>query len=161
MCRLPFVTWSPGDTEQNWDMRLTLATVWLKKVHLLPVEGLVRTIGLDFSGVHGSLTNLLRARLLHNRNVAEHAPQDIAWLEDVTPNCEYIAGLRDFVAQAQTITLRRQAERGRVLFPPLCLAAARGGARPGSRNSGNTCQARAVILYRPPIFHPGGRSALL
>jgi glycosyltransferase involved in cell wall biosynthesis len=105
-----------GRTEQNWDMRLTLATVWLKKVHLLPVGGLVRTIGLDFSGVHGSLTNTLRAMLLHNRNVARQAPQDIAWLDDLTPNCEYIAGLRDFVARAQTITLRRQAERGRVLF---------------------------------------------
>jgi glycosyltransferase involved in cell wall biosynthesis len=105
-----------GLAEQNWDMRLILATLWLKKVHLLPVAGLVRNTGLDLSGVHGSLTNALRALLLHNHNIAPRAPQEIAWLEDVTPNCEYIAGVRDFVARAQAMALRRQAERGRVLF---------------------------------------------
>ena len=139
-----------GLTEQNWDMRLILATLWLKKVHLLPVAGLVRNTGLDLSGVHGSLTNALRALTLHNHNIAPHAPQEIAWLEDVSPNCEYIAGVREFVARAQTMALRRQAERGRVLFrryiwprrevvrdlPPVA------GAKPGRR---------ALLSY---ITHP-------
>jgi glycosyltransferase involved in cell wall biosynthesis len=105
-----------GRAATSWDMPVALAAIWLKKVHLLPVEGIVRTIGLDLSGMHGSLTNLLRALLLHNRNVARRAPQDISWLEDVAPDCNYIAGMRDFVARAQAISLRRRAERGRVLF---------------------------------------------
>lgn len=104
-----------GRAVQSWDLPVALASLWLKKVHLLPVEGLVRTIGLDFSGVHGSLTNTLRALLLHNRNVVRQAPEKITWLEDVTPNCEYVAGLRDWVTRSQNIALRRQAERGRVL----------------------------------------------
>ncbi len=97
-------------------MRLILATLWLKKVHLLPVAGLVRNTGVDISGVHGSLTNALRALLLHNHNVAPHAPQEIAWLEDVSPNCDYVAGIRDFFARVQAMALRRQAECGKVLF---------------------------------------------
>lgn len=104
-----------GRATMSWDMPVALAALWLKKVHLLPVQGLVRTIGLDWSGVHGSLTNLLRALLLHNRNVARHAPEHIQWLDDISPNCDYLAGLRDFVARSQTMALRRQAQRARVL----------------------------------------------
>ncbi|OGO37443.1 MAG: hypothetical protein A2W35_16295 [Chloroflexi bacterium RBG_16_57_11] len=139
-----------GRTEHNWDMRLTLATVWLKKVHLLPVKGLVRTIGLDFSGVHGSLTNLLRARLLHNRNIAPRAPMEIDWLEDISPNCEYIAGLRDFVSHAQTITLRRQAERGRVLYRRY-IWPRREVLRDLAPESGKKPARRALLSY---IVHP-------
>jgi glycosyltransferase involved in cell wall biosynthesis len=105
-----------GQTAASWDLPVALAALWLKKVHLAPVEGLVRSIGLDLSGAHASLTNLLRAALLHNRNVAHRAPREIAWLEDIRPNCEAIAGLRDFVARSQALSLRRQAERGRVLL---------------------------------------------
>lgn len=104
-----------GRAKMSWDMPVVLATLWLKKVHLLPVQGLVRTIGLDLSGVHGSLTNTLRALLLHNRNVAPNAPQQIQWLDELDPNCDYLAGLRDFVARSQTMALRRQADRVRTL----------------------------------------------
>lgn len=105
-----------GKAIDNWDLRVTLAALWLRKVHLLPVRGLVRNIGLDLSGLHRSLTNVLRALLLHNRNVGSCAPQEIIWPDDVTPNCDYITGLRDFVTRAQGINLRRKIQRGRVLF---------------------------------------------
>jgi hypothetical protein len=105
-----------GRAVHSWDLPVALAALWLKKVHLSPVEGIVRNIGFDPSGVHRSLTNLLRALFLYNRNVARRAPQEIAWPDDIRPDCNYIAGMRDFVARTQAMSLRRRAEHGRAFL---------------------------------------------
>lgn len=101
-----------GQGIDNWDVRVALAALALKQVHLTPARGLVRTIGQDVSGMHGSVSNALRGRFLHNRNVAESAPEQIVWLEDVAVNCDYACGVRDFVHRSQTMALGKRLRRG-------------------------------------------------
>ena len=46
-----------GEVVNSWGVRVALACLGLNKVHLLPVSGLVRNIGLDMSGIHGGWKN--------------------------------------------------------------------------------------------------------
>lgn len=100
---------------EGWDVKVAVASMWLKKVHLLLVQGLVRNMGQDYSGVHRSLVRTLPSRWLQNQNIAEKVPDEIVWLENVDLNVDYVDVLREFVNRTYTFSPRRVLERGRVL----------------------------------------------
>jgi hypothetical protein len=105
-----------GKALDNWDVKVAVASLWLKKVHLILSRGLVRNIGQDYSGVHRSLVRVLPSRWLQNQNVAKKAPDEIVWLENVDLNEDYVDTLREFVYRTFTFSPRRVLERGRVLM---------------------------------------------
>jgi glycosyltransferase involved in cell wall biosynthesis len=104
-----------GQIPESWDIKVALACLWLKKVHLLATHGLVKNIGLDRSGIHGGLRSALRDRRMQNRNVVERLPENLVWPERVDLDCDYADELRTFVAHARLLSLRRVWQRGRVL----------------------------------------------
>ena len=53
-----------GRIAESWDVKVAISCLNRRQVHLLATHGLVRNIGLDRSGVHGSLHAFLRGRRL-------------------------------------------------------------------------------------------------
>ena len=105
-----------GGAEESWAVKVGLATLDLKMVHLLPTRGVIRNIGQDRRGVHVGLMTFVRSLFFQNRNVTSKIPSEkIHWLEDVTPDCDYMDAIIQFVNQAQSFNLRRLIDRGRVL----------------------------------------------
>jgi len=82
---------------ESWAVRVSLATLWLKMVHLLPARGLVRNIGIDTSGAHGGRRTLVRAKRFHNKNLSAEILGPPIWLEDTSLNCDYAERLKEFV----------------------------------------------------------------
>jgi glycosyltransferase involved in cell wall biosynthesis len=104
-----------GEVVNSWDVRVALACLGLKKVHLLPVGGLVRNIGLDRSGIHGGWKNTVSNMRLHNRNVVEDLPNPI-WMDDVDLNCDYAYELKEFVNKTRGISVSHLLDRGKVIL---------------------------------------------
>jgi hypothetical protein len=77
----------------TWDVQVAIATLWLGKVHLLPVRGLVRNIGLHGGGTHDGSYDAY----LHNQNVSEELSENIVWLENVELNKKYTERVKRFV----------------------------------------------------------------
>jgi glycosyltransferase involved in cell wall biosynthesis len=115
---LPYVAqaMAAGKAMESWDIKVAVASLWLKKVHLLPVRGLVRNTDLVFGGMHHSLVRALPDLWLYNHNVVKQAPKKIVWLENVGLNEDYADALRVFVNQSSMLSPRRVLERGRVLM---------------------------------------------
>ena len=90
-----------GQIRESWDVKVTLVCMWLEMVHLLPVRGLVRNIGMDSSGIHGGFISALRDKFFHNRNIVPFLPSDLLWLEDARLNANYLVWLREFVSRIQ------------------------------------------------------------
>lgn len=90
-----------GEIKASWAIKVDVACMWLKMVHLLPVHGLVRNIGMDYSGVHGGFLSRLRSSLFYNKNITSKPLKELIWLDNVTVNDEYAQHLQDFVAQVQ------------------------------------------------------------
>jgi len=105
-----------GNVSDSWDVKVAVASLWLKKVHLLPVRGLVRNTGADNSGLHRNMVHVLSSRWLQNQNVAEKAPENIAWLENVSLNEDYADALREMVNRTFIFSPRRILRRGQVLI---------------------------------------------
>ena len=133
-----------GRARESWDVKVALACLALKKVHWLPVNGLVRNIGQDRSGIHGGLVSALRDMRLHNLNVALQAPENPDWPQDSSLDCDYAVALKEFVRQAQGNPLRRMWKRGRVVlrryllpgkerYLDVNLASPQAGSEPGKR----------------------------
>ncbi len=97
----------------SWDTRVALATLWLKKVHLLPAAGKIKNIGQDPGGIHGSRMGFLRSMLLQNKNLDARAADRIAWLPDTTLDAEYTCRLNDYVLRASGLADRQQTARAR------------------------------------------------
>ena len=95
-----------GQLVSDWDYRVLIASLWLKKVHMLPVRGLIRNIGLDRSGVHGSFRGILRDWFVHNWNVVNRIPSNRIWLEDIRVDEKYAARLQQFFYQSRSLSLR-------------------------------------------------------
>ena len=105
-----------GQPLDDWDYRCLVAGLWLKKIHLLPVRGLVRNIGLDRTGAHGSLSAWLRDLVFKNRNIAPDLPAGLRWPDDPQPDSDYAAALRESISRSLSFSPRRIAQRSRVLF---------------------------------------------
>jgi hypothetical protein len=95
-----------GIMPESWDIQVAIACLNQHRVHLQATSGLVRNIGLDRSGVHGSYRGILRDWLVHNWNVSEKLPADPIWLDDVEVNQEYASQLKDFVPLSRSLSLR-------------------------------------------------------
>ena len=104
-----------GKGVNSWAVRVALACLELKKVHLLPVSGLVRNIGLDRSGIHGGWKNTVSNIRLHNRNVVEDLPNPI-WLDNVDLNCDYADELKDFVKKTRGISVSHLLDKGKIIL---------------------------------------------
>jgi hypothetical protein len=91
------------DELDSWAVKVAIATLWLSKVHLLPVRGLVRNIGHDASGSHTTTREQRQAQKkaarLHNRNIYTESFLDIKWLDDVSLTNFYIEELIQFVQE--------------------------------------------------------------
>jgi hypothetical protein len=101
-----------GHMVNDWDYRVLIASLWLKKVHLLPVRGLIRNIGLDRSGVHGSFRGIFRDCIVHNWNVEKEIPPNLVWLKNVEINKKYMHQLQIFVSESRKISIRLIITRG-------------------------------------------------
>ncbi len=104
-------TKAQGKLVDDWDFRVIATTLWLKKLHVLPVHGLVRNIGLDRSGTHGSLLGVVRDFLFHNRNVANSLPVRLAWPDRIELDCDYAFTLHDFIIRSRLYSSNRLKQR--------------------------------------------------
>ncbi len=108
-----------GKMPESWDIQVAVACLNQRLVHLQATRGLVRNIGLDRSGMHGSFRGLVRNWIRHNRNVAPQMPPDLVWLEDLQYNPGYRSQLQENLLQFSRPSLRlfwgkaREAIRGR------------------------------------------------
>lgn len=97
-----------GQAVVSWDVKVGLATLSKNWVHLLPTKGVIRNIGHDRSGIHGSWSEIIRSMLYHNRNVISRIePESIKWLDDVSVNEDYMDVLRQQIDNAKSFSLRR------------------------------------------------------
>ena len=99
-------TKAEGKPVDDWDFRVIAATLWLKKLHVLPVRGLVRNIGLDRSGIHGSLVGVVRDRIFQNRNITPYLPDNLTWPEQVDLDCAYADALREWIYRGRRFSVR-------------------------------------------------------
>ena len=84
----------------SWAVKVGLAALWQKKVHLSPTVGLVRNQGVD-QGVHrGDLAVSRRRKAMHNRNVSDHPGDTPAWIDELEPDPAYAERMRFFVRDA-------------------------------------------------------------
>lgn len=141
-----------GAGNLSWDLRVALATLAGRKVHLLATRGLVRNIGQDLSGVHKGRVSSLASAIMHNRNLVSAMPSDLDWLQDSGLNCAYNARLCDFVHRVRQANLKKLVQRARIVgrrhgwprperYPDLDLI----GHQPGNPSK------RALLSY---IVHP-------
>jgi len=100
-----------GRIAESWDVKVAISCLNQRRVHLLATRGLVRNIGLDRSGVHGSLRAFMRGRRLLNQNLVENLPAKINWPENVELDCDYAADLKKYVDQTRFHSLRRLWDR--------------------------------------------------
>lgn len=134
---------------ESWDLKVAIVCLWLKKVHLLATHGLVRNIGQDLSGIHGSLRTAWRDWRMQNRNVVEQMPDNMVWPEHLDLDCDYADELRAFVARARSRPLRSMWQRSLVLARRYLLP---GKERLFDLNfEGGLCSKRALLSY---IVHP-------
>jgi hypothetical protein len=105
---LPFTAraMAAGKTPESWDIKVAVACLNQHLVNLQATSGLVRNIGLDRSGVHGSFRGTIRDWIVHNRNVVHHMPPKLLWLEDFQYNEMYITRLREFQIETSRISMR-------------------------------------------------------
>jgi len=90
-----------GKTKESWDVKVAVACLWLEMVNLLPTRGLIKNIGLNPSGVHGSFLSIIRGMVFHNKNVARSPLTDLRWLEDTSLDQNYMREFREWVDQEQ------------------------------------------------------------
>jgi hypothetical protein len=100
-----------GSMPESWDIKVAIACLNQQLVHLEATRGLVRNIGLDRSGVHGSFRGILRDWIVHNWNVEKEMSPDLAWLDQVELNKEYLQRLQLFVSESRNISLRLMIRR--------------------------------------------------
>ncbi len=114
---LPFVAraMANGGMPESWDTKVTLACLNQRLVHLEATRGLVRNIGLDYSGMHGSRVGAVRDLFLQNRNLVREMPDDLPWLEQVDLNCDYADALRDWIYRSNLFSIRRINQRAKVI----------------------------------------------
>ena len=111
-----------GEIKDSWAIPLSLATLRLKKVHLLATHGLIRNIGQDHSGIHGGVASMVRSLFLQNRNVVEQIPPNLEWLSNPQLDIFYAAKYREFVQKTrryrfQPILRRMQVAIQRYILP--------------------------------------------
>ena len=86
--------------DKSWAVKVAISTLWLDQVHLLPIRGLVRNIGVD-SGTHrGSRWSRHWKQRRQHENVYEHSLENVVWLENVELNSDYAERLTQFVSNA-------------------------------------------------------------
>jgi len=95
-----------GAMPESWDTKVAIACLNQGLVHLEATRGLVRNIGLDRSGVHGSFRGIFRDWIVHNWNVGKEMPPDLVWLNNVEVNQEYMHRLQMFVSESRKISFR-------------------------------------------------------
>jgi glycosyltransferase involved in cell wall biosynthesis len=105
---LPFVAraMATGATPESWDTKVAIACLNQRLVHLEATRGLVRNIGLDYSGMHGSRVGVVRDLLFQNRNLVREMPDDLPWPERVELNCEYADALREWIYRGRRFSLQ-------------------------------------------------------
>ena len=106
----------PGEGPISWDIKVALAALKLRKVHILPTAGLIRNIGQDRSGVHQGIQKAVRSKFFHNRNVTSYVPgTPLRWQDDVTLDCGYAYDLMKFIRSVRSFRWREYYKRGKVL----------------------------------------------
>jgi len=95
-----------GKMPESWDIEVAVACLNQRLVHLQATRGLVRNIGLDRSGVHGSFRGIVRDWIVHNWNITKKLPVDPIWLDDVEVNLEYALQLKEFTTLSRSLSLR-------------------------------------------------------
>jgi hypothetical protein len=101
-----------GKIYESWDVKVAVSCLYQQRVHLLATRGLVRNIGQDRSGAHGSFRTALRDRFTHNQNVVDKLPPDLFWLTDVQVDDEYAARLLAYLVESQRPALQLLFTRG-------------------------------------------------
>lgn len=101
-----------GQMPVSWDIMVAIACLKQQRVSLLATRGLIRNIGLDRSGVHGSIRGFLRNWIVHNRNVVEQMPPDLNWLADIQYNVEDLTQLREYLTQNSNLSIRSLRMKG-------------------------------------------------
>lgn len=114
-------------TLESWDVKVAIAALYLKKVHLLPTRGLIRNIGLC-QGHHGS-RQMRRAARRHNRNVDLRRHERTRWLEDLVPDQDYLRALEDFISAVSDAATGAQRHTGGLLRFAANSVRRRGGKR--------------------------------
>lgn len=83
---------------QSWAIKVSVSTLWLDQVHLLPVRGLIQNTGVGGgTNPHKTRRGLRRSRALHNRNVWRGSLDKIEWPNSVEVDDDYAERLRKFV----------------------------------------------------------------
>jgi hypothetical protein len=93
----------------SWDIKVAIATLWLKKVHLLPTQGRIKNIGQDIGGMHSSKIGFIRSVFLQNKNLVQDAPGPVNWLDDVSLNFKYTSNLNEYLRRVTGLTLKQNA----------------------------------------------------
>jgi len=94
-----------GKTKESWDVKVSIASLWLNLTHLIFTWGLVRNIGLDRSGVHGGFLSMFAEKIFYNRNVSQSLPKEPSWVEDVNINLDYMNKLNQWIRKRQNFSL--------------------------------------------------------
>jgi len=92
--------------DESWDIKVTIASLWLGKTHLLATHGLVRNIGLTLSGMHRGLRSLPRNWWIQNRNVTKRTPTQKTWLVNTQLNLEYATKYKEFIFNLRKFGVR-------------------------------------------------------
>lgn len=100
---------------ESWAVKVAISSMHRRWVHLLATRGLVRNIGLDRSGIHGGLTNILSGWRLLNQNVVERLPDGLEWPEAVDLDCDYAADSAAFISLTHSYSARQIWQRGKAL----------------------------------------------
>ncbi len=96
-----------GDIPASWDIKVAIACLHQRKIHLLASRGLVRNIGLDQSGINGSLSAVVRDLFFQNRNLNRQLPVSLDWPQVVDLDCEYAAAYRHYIFRMRNASIRR------------------------------------------------------
>ena len=84
--------------KDSWAIKVAITALWMGKVHLSPVKGLIENIGTG-TGSHGNISNVAQKRKIarQNSNVFQEGLDPIIWLDDVNSDKGYSRELRKFV----------------------------------------------------------------
>lgn len=99
IARRAYIQEKEGKGPGSWAAKVAISALWLGKVHLLPIRGLVLNIGMD-SGVHCE-DMPRKQRRLYSRNFYKRSFDDINWLPDVEADGHYTKRLNQHLSLIQ------------------------------------------------------------
>jgi len=82
----------------DWDIKIAVTMLWMKKFQLLPTMCLVKNLGIG-TGTHelSSLWQKLYRKYYQARNLNRNKNIDIKWIEDIQPNDNFANEFQKFI----------------------------------------------------------------